>query len=276
MPVGQLIDRTWEYYREHLVELLSVSGWMLATGILNVIALALYPNATKLVTGAHLTAPEILGTVLFFVTSTIIVPVVGLWVLCALTRRMSGGSTKEGWKYFWPAAILSVLLQLIMLGGILLGLAPSFVFLVLAWLTQIDSLFILGNFLLLVGVYVATFLAARWFVLYVMAPYALLIDNVHGKAALKSARELIRGRFWSFLMRYALPKLFFLVVGIILMTIMQYIAGIMISTVAGLNLDVVLRLISITSTVIPILLAALLTPLIVISDVLLYNNLKGR
>jgi hypothetical protein len=280
IPIGQLIDRTWEYYRQNLSDLLSISGWILLTAIFSIVGLAMYPDVTTLASGAALSGSEIAGTVILFLNSSVFAPVIGLWVLCAITRFMAGSkgsaAAKEGWRYFWPAVAVSVLVQLMMLGGLFIGFGPAIVFLILAWLLNNSALLLLGNFLLVLGVFASTVIVLRWVGFYILSPYSLLLENIRGKAALKQSRALVEGRFWSVITRYALPKLFFVVVGIVIMTMLQYVVNIMISAAAGLNLDVQLRLLSIASAVIPTVLAALMNPLVVISDVLLYNNLKGR
>lgn len=284
LSAGQLIDRSWEHYRAYFFDLLSISAWLLLKAIVDIIALALYPTATVLATSAALTLTEQIGTVLLLLSSVVVAPLAGVWVLGSLGRLVSAqlrtgrGDVKvamrEGTKIFLPLIFVSILMVIVLGAALLIGFGPAVLLAFIATTMKNGFLLILSNLLLIAGIFLATILSFLWTVRFSMAPYALITDNVRGKAALFKSQTLVRGRFWSVLARYALPKIFFVVVSLVLLAFVSYVAGMVVSAAAGLNLDVQLRLVSITTAVFPTIVAALVNPLLIVADLILYRNLS--
>lgn len=285
ISIGELIDNSWEHYRRTIIDHLSISCWLLVKALLDIIALALYPTVTTLATNAVLSPTEQAGIILFVLSNAVIAPLIGVWVLAGLVRLTRGqmmgrgdvrAAIKDARAYFVPTLIVSVLLALILLAGLAIGFGPTLILAGLgAWMNN-GTLIILANVLLIFGVFVAFVINFRWSVYYVMSPYAVLLDDVGGTAALTRSRTLTQGRFWSVLARYALPKVVFVLFGLVAMGILSYIATLIVSAAAGLNLDVQLRLITITSSVFPVAIAAVVNPLLVISDVMLYKSMTQK
>jgi len=282
ISIGELIDTSWDHYRRHFVDLLSISGWLLLKSIVDIVALSLYPTVTKLATQATLTVPEQAGVILFIISNAVLAPIIGIWVFVGLVRlsraQLLGRSDVraamlDAKKYFFPTLWISILIFLVLLAALAIGFGPTLILLGLGTLMKNGMLMILANILLIFGVFAAFILSFRWTLHYAMAPYALLTENIRGRAAMMKSRKLAEGRFWAVLARYALPKVVFVLFGLVAMGILSYITTLAVSAAAGLNVDVQLRLITITSSIFPIVIAAIVNPLLVIADVLLYRSL---
>lgn len=285
ISIGQLIDQSWALYRAKFNELMSISGWLLLLAILFVISLSLYPSASNLWFSNELTWSENIGILLFILTQFIIAPLLGLWVLIGLSRLgrsfISGKSitvqtaVAQIHANYFPTLLVSVMVALLLFVATLIGFGPSIVLAAIGAIAKSSILITLANLLLLVGVLVSLILAFKWTVEYILAPYAAMLDNARGKQALAQSRQLIRGRFWETLLRLVIPKMVFIFISIILMAIVAYVANILLSTAGGLNLDLRLRLATMVEWVIPVVIATLINPLIILADVLLYRSLKG-
>ncbi len=284
ISVGGLIDKSWEHYRDNFIDLVSISGWLLLIAILDTIALVFYPTGTKLFSGAALDASEQFGVILFVFAAWVVAPLLGLWVFTSTVRLVKQqlemrktnvkAAMKEGLHYFLPALLISILIVLVLLAGILIGVGPGFLLAALASATNASSMIFLANFLVIIGIFVAFVLNIRWSVQFVLAPYSLLLDDKHGVEAMKYSRRLVHGKFWKTLLLLVTPKVVFILFGVVIMALLAFLTNIFINAAAGINIDVQLRLISITSSVYPIILTVLINPLIVITDVLLFNSLK--
>ncbi len=285
LSVGELIDQSWDVFRSRMSELLSISGWFLATAILFAIALAFYPSASKLSLGADLSGIETAGVLLFSFTSLVITPILSFWIYIALTKALQAhfdrkavvpkAVMREVKSAFFPTLLTSIMVMLMVLLAIVIGFAPPAIIGSLGFLTNLSFLVIFANLVLVAGIFVSLFLSIKWIVYYFMAPYVTMLDAAPAKLALATSRQLIEGRFWAVLIRILVPKLVFLIFGAFAMSIIAYLVGILIDFSAGLNIDIQLRISTMTTTLVPILIAVLINPLIVISDILLLRSLRS-
>ncbi|MBI4592143.1 hypothetical protein HY733_01730 [Candidatus Uhrbacteria bacterium] len=285
LSVGELIDQSWEIFRSRMSEFLSVSGWMVLSAILFALALAFYPSASKLQLGADLTLLETSGVLLFSLTSFVFAPLLSFWIYLALTKAIHAHTTRkivdprkalgEVKPIFFPTLLTSIMVMLMVLLAIVIGFAPAAIFATLGIFTNLSFVIILANLLLVAGIFLSLFLSVKWVVYYFMAPYLTMIEGIPAKQALATSRQLIEGRFWAVLIRLAVPKLVFIIFGVFAMSLVAYLVGILIDFTAGLNIDIQLRIVTLTQTIVPILIAALINPLIVISDVLLLRSLRS-
>ncbi|MCR4313702.1 MAG: hypothetical protein NUV84_00440 [Candidatus Uhrbacteria bacterium] len=284
ISIGELIDQSWEQYRARLPEFLTISGWILITAILYAIALAFYPSVSKLSLGTDLSGLETFGVLIFTVTS-IITPILSFWVYIALTKAVSAHLARqtvdpkkmmrEVKPAFFPTLLTSVMVMLMVLLAMVIGFAPAAVVATLGFLTNVSVVIVFANLLLIAGIFVTLFLSIKWVVYYIMAPYLTMLDGTPAKLALATSRQLIEGRFWQVLFRVIVPKLVFIIFGVFVMSIAAYLVGIFIDFSAGLNIDIQLRISTMTTTIIPIIIAVLINPLVVISDVLLLRSLRS-
>ncbi|HLD21054.1 MAG TPA: hypothetical protein VJB64_03075 [Patescibacteria group bacterium] len=285
LSVGELIDQSWEVFRSRMSELLSISGWLLATAILFAIALAFYPSASKLSLGADLTGIETTGVLLFSFTSLVVTPILSFWIYIALTKALGAHfdrktvvaktAMREVKPAFFPTLLTSVMVVLMVLLAIVIGFAPPAIIATLGFLTNLSFIIVLANLVLVAGIFVSLFLSIKWIVYYFVAPYLTMLDGTPAKLALATSRQLIEGRFWPVLIRIVVPKLVFIIFGVFAMSIIAYLVGILIDFSAGLNIDIQLRISTMTTTIVPILIAVLINPLIVISDILLLRSLRS-
>lgn len=284
ISIGELIDQSWEHYRARLPEFLSISGWILITAILYAIALAFYPSASKLSLGADLSGLETFGVLIFTLTSFLVTPIVSFWVYIALTKAVNKQLSKqtvdpklamrEVKPAFFPTLLTSIMVMLMVLLAIVIGFTPAAVVATLGFLTNASIVIVFANLLLIAGIFVALFLSVKWVVYYVLAPYLTMLEGMPAKTALATSRQLTQGRFWSVLFRVLVPKLVFIIFGVFAMSIAAYLVGIFIDFSAGLNVDIQLRISTMTTTIVPIVIAVLINPLVVISDVLLLRSLR--
>jgi len=286
ISIGRIIDESWELYRARFSEFMSVASWLLLLAILYILSLALYPSASTLWFSNDLSVSENIGILLFVFTNYIVAPLLGLWVLIALSRLTRGylqgksisikRSHEETKPLFFPTLVVSLMVAFLLVIAILIGFGPSIVLASLGALFNNVTLVEIGDILLLVGIFVALVLSFKWMVEYYFSPIATIIDGVQGKKALIQSRKLIQGRFWGTFLRLVVPKLVFIIFGIFLMLIVAYVTEILLDAASGFNLDLQLRIKTIVESTFPILIAVLINPLIINADILLYRALKGE
>lgn len=285
ITIGELIDRSWEHYHKEFASLMSVSGWILLVAIFNVATLALYPSASRLLTAnTTLTGPEAVGVAMYAFSNWILGPLLGLWIFIALIRlirsQLSGKragvreALMDGKKYFLPTLAVTALIFLILVAATAIGFGPSIILSLLATVTKLGFLSVLATIALIVGLMVSLVLGVRWSVHYYFAPFTLLVDDVRGKATLTAARKLVEGRFWGVLLRLALPKIVFILVGVLIMALVQFVFSVVSNAFSGLSLDIQLRIGTVFLSVLSTVVAAFINPLIVASDLMLYQSLK--
>ena len=165
------------------------------------------------------------------------------------------------------------LTALVLLASWLLVL-PGSLLVVLGGLTLSGVVSMIGGLLLIVGVAASLLLTFRWLVLYAYAPFAVLFDGRRGRKALTRSRELIRGRWWPAAIRMFLPKLVFFLAAFAIQALAAFLLDILLSTVAGLNSDLYVRLSGIFSTLFVGLAAIIFNPLFLSADVIVYENLR--
>jgi hypothetical protein len=286
ISIGEIIDSAWDFYRIRFTTYLNIAGWLILILIVQIIALLFYPSVTTLSTGALLSGWESFGTLLYGFSTIFLGPVLGLWIFIALTKAAYAqvnrrsidvkSVLKESWKLFLPSVYVAILVILVILGAIAIGIVPPVLIGYLGGMLGSGVLIGTSNFLLIAGVLVAFILSLRWSVFYIFAPYEVVLEGKRGPKALEVSKKMTKDKFWSVLLRIALPKLLFLIVGVLLMWIASYLTGMIISAVAGLNTDLLARLTTYSSTIIPAIIAILLNPLLVLADVVLYKNLRSR
>ena len=283
ISIGELIDRSWDQYRARFSAFMTISVWALVIALLYIVAFSFYPLASKLLTGEVLNNWEIFGMVLFALTNIIVAPILGFWVFLSLVRLargvVAGGqadtkkAARDGWKFFLPSALVSILTVLVVIGGVAVCVAPGVILGILSSYFSNSILAFLTTLVFIIGLLASAVIAIRWGVHYFFASYALLLEEKHGRTALTRSHHLIKGRFWSALLRMLVPKIVFMLVGALALFIVMYLTNVILSAVAGLNLDIYLRLATITQSTLLILMTVFINPLLVIADTLLYNNL---
>lgn len=284
LSIGHLIDAAWEAYRHRYSEFLSLSGWLFVSTILSVIALTFYPTASKLTTaGVNFTSFETMGVFLYFVTHLVIEPVIGLFVFVAMIRfteqspdrqKTVQRSIEEAKKLFLPAAGIAMVFGLLITLIPLIGMGIPFLIGAIGIATKNTFILLLGNILLVLGIIISFVCVIRFFLFYAFALYARVIDGVAGKDSFRASQALVKGRFWTVFGRYAVPKIVFIIFGIVAIFLVGFVVQMLIGIFGGLNVDLQLRLTSIALTVIPSIIVILIYPLMILSDIVLYHELK--
>ncbi len=285
ISIGELIDQSWERYRAAWPLYLGISGWIAAVILLDIVAIAFYPNARTLVSGAGLTASETFGLVLYIVATYMVGPLLGFWIFVSLLRAAkaqdeghrvtAGRAMREAKSQFLPSLGAAILVGALVLLALVVSGGPVAILLVLGNWLQWNPLLILGNVLIAVAIIVAFVLTIRWSIEYFFAPYLPIFENRKSVESMHRSRTLVHGRFWAVFWRLVIPKLVFALFGLIALTVVGYVMNVFIAAAAGLNLDVYARLSSVSITVFPLAIAAIINPLFVIADTLLYRSLNN-
>lgn len=284
ISLGQLIDQSWELYRARFHELMSIAGCLLLLAFFYLLSLSLYPSASTLWLSNELNMSENVGVLLFIFTQYLLAPLLGVFVVIALSRFIkndrpgTAGNIKKCFaqsrSLFIPTLITTFMVAFLLIVALLIGFGPSIVLTSLGLVFKSTLLLVIGNLLLIAGVFVALILIFRWMVEYYFAPYITTLEGIKGKKALLLSRQTVKGNFWEILIRLIVPKLVFIFFGFVLMAVIGYITSIILNVTSGLNFDLRLRLNTLIEWTLPVLIGMLINPLIVIADVLLYKSLK--
>ena len=286
ISIGELIDQSWYKYRANLPFFLQLSGWLVLIAILNTIALLLYPNAGAIAYHTKFTFGEVTGVALYGFANLLLSPLLGFWIFVSLAigaksvingERMSLSSVmRETKRRYFPALAVTVLVGLTLLLAQIITFGPSLILGAIGLLSQNAWLLGAANVLLMLGLIASVILTAKWTLYYMMAPYAAILDKAKNKQALQKSRVLTQGKFWAVLIRLILPKIVFLLFAVLVAILLSIILETTLINVTGLDLDVQRRVIELATTVLPILIAIFLNPLIFLSDVLLYQSLTEQ
>ncbi len=286
IPIGDLIDQSWNTYRANLPFFLQLSGWLVVVAILNTLALLLYPNAGAIAYHARFTFGEVTGVILYGLSNVILSPLLGFWVFISLTigaksviigERMSIKNIMvETKRRYVPALAVTILVGLTLLLAQIITLGPSIILGAIGYAMQNAWFLGIANALLIIGLVASLILTSRWTVSYVMAPYAAILDRAKNKQALQQSRSLTQGKFWNVLSRIILPKLVFLLFAFLIVALANLATNAFVINATGLNLDTQQRLQDLILSVLPMFLAIFLNPLIFLSDVILYQNLREQ
>lgn len=265
---------------------MQISGWLVIIALLNTVALLLYPSAGAIAYHTNFTSAEISGIFLYGFSNTILSPLLGFWVFIALAIGAKSVITRshmtipqvmhETKKRFLPTVAVAALVGLTLLLAQVITVGPSILIGAVGfWLNNVWVLGI-ANALLVIGLIISVILTTRWTLYYMLAPYATILDQSKNKQALLKSRKLTEGKFWSVLFRIILPKIVFVLFGILLTVLISTLINSIVIGSTGFNLEVQQRLTNLVTSVLPLLIMIFLNPLIFISDVLLYQNLTEQ
>lgn len=285
LTVGSVIDRAWEHYTKHFLELMAITSWLLILAILNIISSFLSPDVSLLTPGAGpLSTSQTAGLVVHGLTFLIFAPILSLWISNRLIKgvatQLDGQSSNFktlnafGWKMFFPRLLVGILTALTMLSPLIL-LAPGGALSALAVASNSGGLSLAATALIFFGSVAAIAAIIYLAVRVVFAPYALLLDNQHGRRALRSSARLSRTRWWSVLFRVAVPAIVFYFGMTTAQIFLLFILKTIILQVAGLNAGLASQLYNIGSGTVFIILNMLVAPLVVCANTLVYKNLSN-
>lgn len=290
ITIGQIFDRTLERYREHFKELFGISLWVLVAFVPLGVASFLNPVA-----GEALTRSRAIFLWLLNAGSILAVTVLSLWVgislIYAVAQAESGKRVdthdigKRAWKIFIPFALLSILVGLIAL-GIASLVIPGFLLTSYSTLTNNDGVGPVGLLLFFAGAIASLILLIKLGLELSFAQYVFLLEPKGKplawstmKAALKSSRALVRGRWWATMFRLVLPSLVFSLVVFGANYAVSIGGGILLAIAASDMSVVVLKLGAVLISFLVVGINTVAMPLFSIATYTLYDSLtstRGR
>lgn len=281
ISVGEIIDRSWHHYTKHFIELMSVAAWLLIVALVSTIATWLYP-AVSFGNATHLTGTELIGIILYAITFLIITPIVSTWVFNTTARLIDRQAqnkplslrevSHEGWHFFFPRLLVEALV-VVCVGAPVFLMIPGLVLSILSNQTA-PVLAIPGSILFLLGIFASLILSFTFVFRLFFSSYQLLLENKRGRGALRASWQLIKGRGWRAFWRLIVPKIIFYFGLFTLQMFLVFLLKILATNLAGLNFDLGVRIYAIGSTTVFIVLGALINPLIMTADYLLFRSLQ--
>ena len=281
ITVGEVIDRSWHHYTKHFVELMSVAAWLLIVAILNTLATWLYPQMNYGIP-TDLSGIDLFSVILYAVNFLLIAPVVSIWVfnttVLLIDRESQNGQIRlkelgrKGWKKFFPRVLVGILGILCVASPILLVLPGAL--LSFAATTIVPGLGVIATILFVFGIFAATAGMIFLLIRLIFSAYELLLSDQHGRKALRASWKLTADRWWPVFWRVVLPKVIFFFGMFTVQLFLTFLLRMLATNVAGLNFELGVRIYTIGSGLIFILLGALLNPLVLTSDYLVYKSLK--
>ena len=285
ITIGQILDTAFEHYTRHFKVFMQVSFWLFAVSIFAVVGVILQPayEMDYLIEYSLLSGSEYAGLIISLIGVVVLAPIIGVWITVALIqiedniiknkaakfKSIAVDSWKKFFSYVWIAILKAVILLIPAL-----AVVPGFALVALniyvdggVWLGAVSLI------LLVLGAIAGLILIATLSVLLAFPAFALVSDNVRGVSALKESKKLIQGRFWSVLWRLFVPKMIFtaglIVVQIILLVIIYPLLGF-----SSLDAEALYKISSILDNITSIGLSALVAPLYIIADYLIYDSLR--
>ena len=171
ISVGSLLRESWKDARKHMKSTVKLTVWMWA--ILSALMVVFYyflPTQYDSMTAGYVHPGAGLSIWAIVLLIAVIIPVAWLGIrlvrlILALDKNQTLPSTeaKEAWNFFLPLLWIGIMMYVLVLIGSILLIIP--------------------------GIWLAISLC--------FSAYFLLEDNLHGKAALKASRALVRGRWWA-------------------------------------------------------------------------------
>ena len=278
--IGALIDSAWEQYRKQFSTLIKISAWTLLITAINIVVILLYPIDAAEMT-RDLTGGEIFGIILMFVNNIVFAAIVGIWVVNALItaahKYTEGASvnmkviSKSAWKLFFPVLWVRILL---IVAYVVAAAIPVLLF----WLVTMVLAGWLPTFLMFLLLFISLLLVlpAIALVIYLaFAIFAAVMDGKRGTAALRYSASLLKNRFWPVLARLLVPKLLYFGVFFLAQFLLVIIVGVVMygifqdtTAVAAARIEWIALYVSYA------VLFILLNPMLLVTDHIIYNNLK--
>lgn len=283
ISVGAILDRSWQHYTKHFLELVSISAWLLLLAVLNIVSVWLSPDTLVATSGSPMSAASTVGLILYALTFFVLAPILSIWIsnrlIKGIDQQLSGRTInlKElstfGWKYFFPRLLVGFLTGVLVLAPMLL-LVPGGAFAALSAATGSAALSILSTALIFIGVIAAGLGCVYIAVRVLFSPYTLLLENKRGRDAVKASAKLSAGKWWATFWRVVIPAVVFYFFMFTIQFFLLLLLKNIILSVAGLNVTLAAQLYNIGSGTVFIVLNALVAPLLVIANMLVYRSLR--
>lgn len=280
ISLGRLIDTSFDLYKKYWKEFLGISLWLIVASLPRLVGNLLSPLGA----GPTVTFGDWVSFG-FSLIGSVVLAVATVWVFISLIQladtRAKGKSpdfkaiNKQSWKLFLPYIVVS-LLALGIIAGVSLLAAPGIALLTASSLQENFSggLAALGIVLFFVGGLAAFVLLVKSSLELGLAQFALVVDGKRGLAAIKTCFSLINGRWWATFVRYVAPKLLYIFV-IVLLQFLIPAALALLAVVLAPTSTILTKLVYVAAYLFTISLSAVSTPLIVVTDYVLYDSLRA-
>lgn len=278
LSVGQVLDQSFEHCRKHYKELLAIILWVVIASLPSIVGKVLEPlGGDQALQGGDWVSFA------FSLIGAILVAVVSLWMYIALThtldlqtlgRRVNLKEVyRQSWQDWGKYFLLSLCLGAIFL-GLMLITAPGIIFLMLGGSENMPAWFsVIGTPLFFIGAPITAFFVIKYMVELAFAPFFLLLEDKSIPDSLTASRQLVKGRWWATMLRFAIPKfiyfLGFFIINFVVLRALSLLIGV-ISNSSAFGVLVVY----IVTLLVSIFLSVVITPFIVSTDYLLYTSLK--
>ncbi|OGL89228.1 hypothetical protein A3I45_01350 [Candidatus Uhrbacteria bacterium RIFCSPLOWO2_02_FULL_53_10] len=277
--IGALIDLSWEHYRKHFANNIRITAWLGVFIILHIIAASFYPIGAQEL-DRSLTGSEWFGIALFLINTIIVLPIVSIWMVNALIRRIDvdvrGKSmtmhklATEAWQLFFPQLWVRILTALAFgiafaIPLMLLSVSSQFLSQVLPFGVSMLLMFI-GLLLFLVPIVLMIYLAFVYF--------AFVLNKARGLNALKASVACVRGHFWPITWRLVLPKLLYFGILLAVQYVLLMLLGVFVGAAASDgNTLLAVRIDWIVQPMIYMILIIFAYPMLFITDYHIYRSL---
>ncbi len=278
ISLGQLLDTSLELYKKYWREFLGISLWLVAAFIPGLVGSLLVPLGNNQGGLADWLSFS------FSIAGAIIVAVVSAWIIISViliaSTRTKGQTpdlsaiSKKSWQLFLPYVMASIIVL-----GIILGLAllpvPGLALMIFTQTQTQPSFFLLalGALLFFVGGIAATVFLIKLTIELGFVPYALALDNARGIQTVKQSIALVKGRWWATFFRFVIPKLIYMFV-IVLINFIVPAALSLLAVLAAPNSTILTKIIFVVAYLFTVTVSAASTPLIVVTDFVLYDSLR--
>lgn len=292
ISIGQLVDQSWETYRDHFKPLMRIASWFFLPALLLVLSKIIIPLDTVVTTtgAASMTSMEaaraIIGGGIGVLTSWVVMPLVGAWIFLATAKLLKAiHEQKQGVldeKQISQSAkqiFFRYILQAILLFCIIIlipsPMIPGFALITINAFVQGGRL--LGMFsivLMILGTLVSIYFALRFAVTLAFSGFELAVDNKKAWQGIKASHALVKGHYFGTLWRMIVPALVFGVIPFVIETGAVVLFSLLVASMPNTNDALLINIISLFGTLIVMGVNALVTPLPIAANYFLYESLK--
>lgn len=287
ISIGQIIDQSWEHYTKHFKELMNISLWYFLVALLLTIGSLLSPvDNGLLAAGGSFSVLEALGLSITVITSLIVTPITGIWVYMSLMRavknQMAGKSVnlkeinRQTWSQMLHFIAMAILRSLAIVAPVLL-LVPGIALIVTNVMTTggawLGALSLILTFLGTVGALIGSILLAIYLN---FASYELVLGGQGIIESLKGSVALVRGKFWPVFWRVVIPKLVYSIPVVVLQIGAVVGINLLLASLSTVSDNVVFQIADLFGNITIMGLTALVTPMILLSDYLIYESLGKK
>jgi len=285
ISVGQLIDKSWDHYKEKFQPLIQVALWLFLSTFLHIVGMMLAPAGEpgELLFSGTLSTIEFLGTLLIILSTSVIYPLLLLWIALglilmiehqAVNKKMNAAKAmKETKKKFGSFVWISLLKTVVVFLPLLL-IIPGILLVIMDGIQHGIDTPSAGGPLFLISIPIALGLALMFSIQFAFIGYELTLHHKKGLAALKASRNLVKGRFFAVLWRYLIPRMVFGTFGVVLLMAALAVLGMSLSTISLASPAGGLTITNVFVTILATAITVLILPITTLADYYLFDSLR--